>query len=323
MLRIIIAYGLLCLTGICSVALADDAVDARLHIVIPAGPGGGLDATARAIGRALVSDQEVARVSYENRTGGGGGKAMAYFVESTDSLTDTLLVNSTPLLIRSLQGLFPHSYRDLTPIAGLIADPGIIAVRADSPYQSWAEVVAAMKQRPGKLFVGGGSVKGSLDHIILSLLVDKAGISPRSVRYLPYDGGGKAMLALLSGEVDIIVSGLGETLAQQKAGSIRLLGMTSEQANLSFPEVPTFRAQQVDVVFYNWRGLFAPSSTTPVQRAQWIAQLSNTVAGAQWQQQLTRYGWQPLYLPGEEFSRYLAQQEIMLKEVLTQLGLVR
>ena len=120
-----------------------------------------------------------------------------------------------------------------------------------------------------------------------------------------------------------MVSGLGETLAQQKAGSIRLLGMTSEQANLSFPEVPTFRAQQVDVVFYNWRGLFAPSSTTPVQRAQWIAQLSNTVAGAQWQQQLTRYGWQPLYLPGDEFSRYLAQQEIMLKEVLTQLGLVR
>ena len=130
MLRILIAFGLLCFTGICSVALADDAVDARLHIVIPAGPGGGLDATARAIGRALVSDQEVARVSYENRTGGGGGKAMAYFVESTDSLTDTLLVNSTPLLIRSLQGLFPHSYRDLTPIAGLIADPGIIAVRA-------------------------------------------------------------------------------------------------------------------------------------------------------------------------------------------------
>ena len=323
MFRILIAYGLLSFAGICSVALADDAVEERLHIVIPAGPGGGLDATARAIGRTLVSDQEVARVSYENRTGGGGGKAMAYFVASSDALTNTLLVNSTPLLIRSLQGLFPHSYRDLTPIAGLIADPGIIAVRADSPYRSWADVVAAMKQKPGKLFIGGGSVKGSLDHIILSLLVDKAGIAPRSVRYLPYDGGGKAMLALLSGEVDIMVSGLGETLAQQKAGSIRLLGMTSEQADPRFPEVPTFKAQQVDVVFYNWRGLFAPSSTTPEQRAQWISQIANTVASNEWQRQLNRYGWQPLFLPGDEFSKYLAQQEILLKDVLTQLGLVR
>ena len=57
---------------------------------------------------------------------------MAHFVESNDSLRDTLLVNSTPLLIRSLQGLFPHSYKDLTPLAGLIADPGVIAVRADA-----------------------------------------------------------------------------------------------------------------------------------------------------------------------------------------------
>lgn len=323
MLKLLFASCLFFLVGLGTSALADDVAEERLHIVIPAGPGGGLDATARAIGRALVSDQEVARVSYENRTGGGGGKAMAYFVESTDSLTDTLLVNSTPLLIRSLQGLFAHSYRDLTPLAGLIADPGIIAVRADSPYQSWADVVATMQKNPAKLFVGGGSVRGSLDHIILSLLVDEAGISPRSIRYLPYDGGGKAMLALLSGEVDVMVSGLGETLAQQKAGSIRLLGMTAEQANPSFPEVPTFRAQQVDVVFYNWRGLFAPSSTKPAQRAQWIAQLSNTVAGAHWQQQLTRYGWQPLFLPGDDFSNYLAEQEIMLKDVLTQLGLVR
>ena len=323
MLKPLFAFWLFSFAGICASVMADDLAEERLHIVIPAGPGGGLDATARAIGRALVSHQEFARVSYENRTGGGGGKAMAYFVESTDALTDTLLVNSTPLLIRSLQGLFPHSYRDLIPVAGLIADPGIIAVRADSPYSSWADVVAAMQQNPGKLFVGGGSVKGSLDHIILSLLVDKAGIAPRSVRYLPYDGGGKAMLALLSGEVDIMVSGLGETLAQQKAGSIRLLGMTAERSNPTFPDVPTFKAQQVDVVFYNWRGLFAPSSTSPAQRTQWITQLSNTVDSAQWQQQLTRYGWQPLFLPGDDFSNYLARQETMLKEVLTQLGLVR
>ena len=58
-----------------------------------------------------------AKVSYEKRSGGGGGKAMAYFVANGDTLKNTLLVNSAPLFVLSLQGLFPHSYRDLTPIA--------------------------------------------------------------------------------------------------------------------------------------------------------------------------------------------------------------
>ena len=323
MLRLIFALLVISAVGIGEVALAENPAQERLHIVVPAGPGGGLDATARAIGRALVSNEQVVRMSYENRTGGGGGKAMAYFVESADSLTDTLLVNSTPLLIRSLQGLFPHSYKDLTPIAGLIADPGIIAVRADSPFKTWADVVSAMQKKPGKLFFGGGSVKGSLDHIILSLLVENAGIAPRSVRYLPYDGGGKAMLALLSGEVDIMVSGLGETLSQQKAGSIRLLGMTAENANPNFSDVPTFKSQGVDVVFYNWRGLFAPSSTAAQKRALWIDVIADTMGSAAWQQQMLRYGWQPLFLPGPEFSQYLADQETELQNVLVQLGLVR
>lgn len=304
-------------------ANAQDVLAERLHIVIPAGPGGGLDATARAIGRSLISNDQVARISYENRTGGGGGKAMAYFVEASDTLRDTLLVNSTPLLIRSLQGLFPHSYRDLEPVAGLIADPGIIAVRSDSAYQSWADVVAALRNNPTRLFVGGGSVKGSLDHIILSLLVDQAGIEPRRVRYLPYDGGGKAMLALLSGEVDIMVSGLGETISQHKAGSIRLLGVTAERSGPDFTQVPTFKSMGIDVVFYNWRGLFAPGSTSKETLGQLISAISTAVTSKQWAEQLSRYGWQPLFLPGEEFSSYLATQEAELESVLIQLGLVR
>jgi putative tricarboxylic transport membrane protein len=161
----------------------------RLHLVIPAGPGGGLDATARALGNTLTDSQLLQGVSYENRTGGGGGKAMAYFVNSGASLDDTLLVNSAPLIVRSLQGLFPHSYRDLTPIGGLIADPGVIAVRANSPLSSWGDVVAALGDSRKRLFVGGGSVKGSLDHITLSLLAQADGIDPRKIRYLAYDGG--------------------------------------------------------------------------------------------------------------------------------------
>jgi putative tricarboxylic transport membrane protein len=294
----------------------------RLHLVIPAGPGGGLDATARALGNTLTDSQLLQGVSYENRTGGGGGKAMAYFVNSGASLDDTLLVNSAPLIVRSLQGLFPHSYRDLTPIGGLIADPGVIAVRANSPLSSWGDVVAALGDSRKRLFVGGGSVKGSLDHITLSLLAQADGIDPRKIRYLAYDGGAKALLALMSGEVDVLVSGLGETLAAHQAGTIRILGVTADSGHQT-AGIPSFTDQNVDVVFYNWRGVFAPGDIEPTDKKRLVELLTEAVATPTWQQQLDRYGWQPKFLPDQLFVEYLQEQERQLQEIMTDLGLVR
>ena len=294
----------------------------RLHLVIPAGPGGGLDATARALGNTLTDSQLLQGVSYENRTGGGGGKAMAYFVNSGASLDDTLLVNSAPLIVRSLQGLFPHSYRDLTPIGGLIADPGVIAVRANSPLSSWGDVVAALGDSRKRLFVGGGSVKGSLDHITLSLLAQADGIDPRKIRYLAYDGGAKALLALMSGEVDVLVSGLGETLAAHQAGTIRILGVTADSGHQT-AGITSFRDQNVDVVFYNWRGVFAPGDIEPTDKKRLVELLTEAVATPMWQQQLDRYGWQPKFLPDQLFVEYLQEQERQLQEIMTDLGLVR
>ena len=293
----------------------------RLHLIIPAGPGGGLDATARALGSALVASEIESNVSYENRSGGGGGKAMAYFVSNGDTLKNTLLVNSAPLIVRSLQGLFPHSYRDLVPIAGLIADPGVIAVREDSKFQSWADIARALKDGRERIFVAGGSVKGSLDHITLSLLAQAEGIDPRRVRYLAYDGGAKAQLALLSGEVDVMVSGLGETLAAHRAGAVRILGVTNDRDDMD--GMSSFSAQGIDVIFYNWRGVFAPLSTTTEKRGQMRAQMTAVTRTAAWQNQLSRYGWQPMFLSGDEFTTYLAEQEILLSDVMARLGLIR
>lgn len=294
----------------------------RLHMVIPAGPGGGLDATARALGYALTQSELSEGVSFENRSGGGGGKAMAYFVNSGASLDNTLLVNSAPLIVRSLQGLFPHSYRDLVPIAGLIADPGVIAVRADSPFQQWTDVAAALKDPQRRMFVGGGSVKGSLDHITLSLLAQAEGIDPRRVRYLAYDGGAKAQLALVSGEVDVMVSGLGETLAAHQAGTIRILGVTAEPART--PEtLRSFTDQGREVVFYNWRGVFAPGTTEQPDKERLINLVSQAVASPAWEQQLERYGWLPLFTPGESFIDYLDSQERLLSQIMLDLELIR
>ena len=110
------------------------AVD-EVHFLIPGGAGGGWDGTARGVGEALTKSGLIESASYENLSGGGGGKAIASLIEKADQSHDTLMVNSTPIVIRSLTKVFPQSFRDLTPIAAVIGDYGAFVVPKDSKYR--------------------------------------------------------------------------------------------------------------------------------------------------------------------------------------------
>jgi len=89
----------------------------ELHFLIPGGAGGGWDGTARGVGKALLDSELLEQASFENMSGGGGGKALNHLISTAERQEKTLLVNSTPIIIRSLTGVFPQSFRDLTPIA--------------------------------------------------------------------------------------------------------------------------------------------------------------------------------------------------------------
>ena len=303
-----------------AIALTVGANAERLHVVIPAGPGGGLDGTARETGRALVELGFVEQVSFENVSGGGGGRAMAYFIENADRFDFPVLVNSAPLVLRSLQGLFPFGFRDLTPVAALVGDYGVFAVRADAEFDEWRDVVDAIGDAPGKTVVGGGSVRGSLDHIVLALALDAAQLPVRAARYVPYDGGGKAMLALLGGEVPLLSSGLGETMQFAVAGEVRVLAVTAPQRIPALPDVPTLTELGYPVVFANWRGLFGPPDM-PTAAAQWLIRQLRTMRDADlWRDALARRGWTPLDADGDAFTAYLEAQESQLAATMQKLG---
>ncbi|MCY3622519.1 MAG: tripartite tricarboxylate transporter substrate-binding protein [Gammaproteobacteria bacterium] len=299
------------------------AASERLHIVIPAGPGGGLDGTAREVGRVFVELDLVERVSFENVSGGGGGRAMAYFLDNADRFQTPLLVNSTPLLVRSLQGLFPYSFRDLTPVAGLVADYGVLVVRADDPRTTWQTVAAELVRDPRAFAVGGGSARGSLDHIVLAMALRLVDVDPRAVRYLPYDGGGKAMIALLGGEVDLLSSGLGETMAFIEAGQVRVLAVTAPERIRAIENASTFVELGYPLVFANWRGLFGPPEMPAEVLAGHLERLRRMKASASWQATLERRGWTSLTAEGPSFVTYLDAQERQLREVMMDIGFVR
>ena len=111
-----------------------------IHFLIPGGAGGGWDGTARGTGEALTNAGIVGNATYENMSGGGGGKAIGYLIENAESNHGTLMVNSTPIVIRSLTGRFLQSFRDLSMIAGTIGDYAAFVVGKDSPINSFCKV---------------------------------------------------------------------------------------------------------------------------------------------------------------------------------------
>ena len=291
-----------------------------MHIVIPAGPGGGLDGTARETGRALVELGLIEQVSFENVSGGGGGRAMAYFLENAERFDLPVLVNSTPLVLRSLQGLFPFGFRDLTPVAALVGDHGVFVVRADSAIDHWDAVVEVLRQDPGRMIIGGGSVRGSLDHVVLALALEAAGLPVRAGRYIPYDGGGKAMLALLGGEVELLSSGLGESMAFLAAGEARALAVTSAMRIPALPDVPTLKELGYPVVFANWRGLFGSPTMSPAVRQELVDRLGTMRTSPHWKEVLAKRGWASLAIDADAFTAYLEAQEVQLAGIMRNLG---
>ncbi|MFV2093248.1 MAG: tripartite tricarboxylate transporter substrate binding protein [Hyphomicrobiales bacterium] len=291
----------------------------EIKFLIPGGPGGGWDGTARGTGEALTKSGLVGKASYENMSGGGGGKAIANIIETKDY--GTLMVNSTPIVIRSLQKVFPQSFRDLTPIAGTIGDYGAIVVGKSSDIKDFAGLISAYKANPKKVAIGGGSVAGGMDHLIAALVMKNAGANPADVKYIPYDAGGKAMAGLLSGEIKALSTGFGEAIALARQGEVRILCVTALERVSAAPDTPTCdEAGSKGTSFVNWRGFFAAPGLPDAQKAKYVSALEKMYGTPEWATVRDRMGWVEIFNPGDKFVTFLEGQEKDIGALMKELG---
>jgi putative tricarboxylic transport membrane protein len=295
----------------------------KVHFLIPGGAGGGWDGTARGVGKALVDAGILKHASFENMSGGGGGKALNHLISTARRQQGTLLVNSTPIIIRSLQGVFPQSFRDTTPIAAVIADYAAFVVPTNSKYQSWKAVIADFSKNPASVKIAGGSVKGSMDHLVPAMAIEAAGGDPLKLVYVPYDAGGKAMAGLLSGDTQVLSTGFSEALGLARQGEVRILVVTSEQRLAQAPDVPTLMELGYHVSFTNWRGFFGAPGL-PAEKAEgYRAMLAKMYETPEWEKIRTNRGWQNLYKPGDEFVNFLENQEKAIGGMMKKLGFLK
>ncbi len=308
------------ITAVMSAAPAQAADLEKLHFLIPGGAGGGWDGTARGTGEALTKSGIVGTASYENMSGGGGGKAIGYLIENAASSHGTLMVNSTPIIIRSLVGRFPHNFRDLTMIAGTIGDYAAFVVGKDSKLNSFKDLVTAYKANPRSVAIGGGSVPGGMDHLVAALAMQSAGEDPTKVKYIPYDAGGKAMAALLSGEIQALSTGFSEAVALAKAGEVKIIGMTGPERNDAFKDAPTLKELGYDAEFVNWRGFFAAPGLPAAKADAYRAAITKMYSTPEWEVVRKRNGWVNIHNSGADFKSFLGNQEAVIKDLMKKLG---
>ena len=295
----------------------------KIHFLIPGGAGGGWDGTARGTGEALTKAGIVGKASYENMSGGGGGKAIGFLIENAASNHGTLMVNSTPIVIRSLVGRFPFNFRDLTMIAGTIGDYAAFIVSKNSPLKSFKDLVAKYKANPKSVSVGGGSVPGGMDHLVAAMAFQAAGADPTKVKYIPYDAGGKLNAAILSGEVDVGSTGFSEAVALAKAGEMRIIAVTSDARVKALPGAMTLKEQGYDASFVNWRGFFAAPGLPADKANAYRAAIKKMYDTPEWEAVRARNGWVNIHNPGAKFETFLADQEKVIKDLMVKLGFLK
>jgi putative tricarboxylic transport membrane protein len=295
----------------------------EIHFLIPGGAGGGWDGTARGVGEALTKSGLVESASYENLSGGGGGKAIAHLIEMADQSHNTLMVNSTPIVIRSLSKVFPQSFRDLTPIAAVVGDYGAFVVPTDSKYKSFTDVVKDYSENPRSVAIAGGSARGSMDHLVAAMAFKAAGGDARKLKYVAYDAGGKAMAGILSGEAHLLSTGFSEALALAEAGEVRILAITGDERSATAPDVPTLKELGYDATFVNWRGFFGAPGLPDAEADEYAATLGKMYETGEWEVVRDRNGWTEIFKPRAEFVAFLENQEEVVGDLMRELGFLK
>lgn len=293
---------------------------ANLKMMIPANPGGGWDATGRALGKALQDAGVASTVSYDNKGGAAGAIGLAQFVNGSKGDPNALMVMGAVMLGGIITGKPPVSLSQATPLARLTSEYNVFVLPANSPLKSMKDVVEQMKKDPGSVKWGGGS-RGSTEHIAAAMIAREVGVDPARINYVAFRGGGEATAAILGGNVTVGGSGYSEFAEYINSGKMKAIAVTSEK-RLKGIEVPTMKEQGINVVIGNWRGVYGAPGITADQRKALTEMVVKATKSKAWTDALEKNGWTPALMAGPEFEKFVDDEFASLRAVMVKSGMV-
>lgn len=290
-----------------------------VEVIVHTGPGGGSDVLARAMTLMFEKEKLVpVRMLVVNKPGGNGAVAAAAISEKKDDPHTIGLITSVWIAGPLTSSEAKITVHDLKPIAQLMLEPAVFAVRADSPYKSLKEFIDAAKANPGQLKQSGGSVT-SRDNIIRLTLQHATGAK---WAFVSFQGGGERLAALLGGHVDIMVIEPQEAGEQVRAGKLRVLAQLTEKRLPGYADVPTLKEAGFDVVSTpQIRAVVAPPQMPADAAAYWEGRFAKLRETASWKKYIHDNQLEDAFLPGSELKKSIGEIEKQLRDSYQQAGI--
>jgi tripartite-type tricarboxylate transporter receptor subunit TctC len=271
-----------------------------VKLVVAQAPGAHNDVIARLFGQALA-DLWKQPVVVENH-GGAGGTIGASLVAKAPADGYTLLIGGennlalAPILVTNL----PYDpIKDFIPIARLARVPYALAVNARIPARSLPELVAYARAHPGALTYGSGGT-GSMSSLGAELLKSAENLD---IIHIPYRGSAPAVMALVGGQVDMVITDLSLLAQHEKTGALRLLAAAGAKRAPAAPDLPTIAEQGVaGFALDPWYGVVAPAGTPPDVVATLVSALSEVVRKPETRQSLEQLGYEPIVETPAQFA---------------------
>ncbi len=295
-----------------AIAIAAFAPAAPLHAEYPEkpirmlvgfAPGGGTDTTARIVSQRLASALGQ-QVIVDNRAGAGGNIATE-FVSHAPADGYTLLLG-TPAAFAINPSLYKNlpfdPVKDFEPVSLIVSSTNVLVVHPSVSVRNVKELIAVAKARPGQLNYGSAGT-GTPPHLAGVLFDTLAGTK---MVHVPYKGGAPAMIALVSGEVELIFATVETAVPQIKAGKIRALGVTTAKRSALLPELPTIA--EAGVPGYeanNWNGVLAPAKTPAAIVERLNREIGKVLGAQEVKDALFRQGFDAWPSTPQEFGAYI------------------
>jgi len=292
-----------------------------LTMIVPFPPGGVADTTGRPTAAALEKILKQA-VAVTNRPGAGGAVGNAAAANAKPDGYTLLMALSSISVIPEADKLFnrkpAYALDQLDPLALISADPVILVVHPSLPAKTLKEVVALARKQPGELSFSSSGVYGAL-HMPMEMFLHAAQLK---MRHVPTTGGGPAITQLLGGHVTMTAGGPAAISSHVKAGKLRTIVSWGAERHPNYPDVPTFKEQGYDIVYYIWAGLFVPAGTpAPVTKVLRDA-VRQAVADSEFKSQMAKLNSPVSYLDAPEFAKYLDADAKRLGAVVRIVGKV-
>ena len=314
------------LTLLCCNAAAVSAAQypaKSVELIVAGNAGGGLDLVARELEIALRESKLTTEPFIIKNVGGGGGNVAKNQVYQRKGESHVLYLESNRIFVNHIAGTTNLTHTDFVPVARVMTEYLVWAVRADSPYKTAKEILEKAKADPSSVIFGVGTVPGN-DQMNILRAAMAYGIDAKKTRVLAFKSSRDATIQLLGGHTPVVSSGLSELLEHAKAGKVRLVAISSptplggELAN-----VPTWRSMGVDISILHWRGLFGPPGMPAEAVKHWEQTLAKLMKTAAWKKAQERHLWFDAYADSATFHRDMAEENKQYTQVLTQLGMAK